>query len=399
MNAFRVLRKVATPLITLAILAAPVLAPIASHAQIVISVGIAPPPLPVYTQPLCPGEDYLWVPGYWAWGPDGYFWVPGAWVVPPDVGLLWTPGYWGWGGSAFLFHPGYWGPHVGFYGGVNYGFGYGGEGFYGGRWEGRHFAYNTAVMNVNRTVIRNTYEEHVRFNNVGNHVSYNGGRGGLEARPREQEVAAEHERHFGPTNMQQSHIQTAQGFRGNYANTNGGQPQAAAVPRPGAFNAAVPARGAQPGVQPGFHGGAQPGTQPGAQPGGMNHANGQPHNTVRPAYDQNTMHGQPDAQPQARTQPQARAQQEDRVQQPQQQQRPQQQPQQQFHQQPQQQQQPQQFHQQMQQPQQQQYRPQMQPQQQQQQFHQQPQQQQQARPQMQSAPQPQSHPQGGVNPH
>ncbi len=47
------------------------------------------------------------------------------------------------GGGVYVFHAGYWGPHVGFYGGVNYGFGYSGSGFYGGRWEGGHFAYNT----------------------------------------------------------------------------------------------------------------------------------------------------------------------------------------------------------------------------------------------------------------
>ena len=46
--------------------------------------------------------------------------------------MFWTPGYWDWGGEAFLFQLGYWGPHVGFCGGVNYGFGYDGDGFYGG---------------------------------------------------------------------------------------------------------------------------------------------------------------------------------------------------------------------------------------------------------------------------
>ena len=91
------------------------------------------------------------------WAGEGYYWVPGVWVRPPAVGLLWTPGYWGWGGSAFLFHEGYWGPHVGFYGGINYGFGYGGVGFFCGRWEGGAFAYNTAVVRVNTTIIHNTY--------------------------------------------------------------------------------------------------------------------------------------------------------------------------------------------------------------------------------------------------
>src|SRR6202044_3123883 len=61
-----------------------------------ISVGIAPPPLPVYAQPVIPAPGYMWTPGYWAWGPGGYYWVPGTWVQPPQVGLLWTPGYWGW---------------------------------------------------------------------------------------------------------------------------------------------------------------------------------------------------------------------------------------------------------------------------------------------------------------
>ncbi len=109
-----------------------------------ISVGFGPPALPIYEQPICPAEGYLWTPGYWAYDDgDGYYWVPGTWVQPPQVGFLWTPGYWGWGGSAFFFHEGYWGPHIGFYGGINYGFGYGGVGYEGGRWDGGHFSYNT----------------------------------------------------------------------------------------------------------------------------------------------------------------------------------------------------------------------------------------------------------------
>ena len=79
----------------------------------------------------------------------------------PQVGFLWTPGYWGWGGGAFLFHEGYWGPQVGFYGGINYGFGYGGDGYEGGRWENGRFAYNTYVNRVNTTIIHNTYNTRV----------------------------------------------------------------------------------------------------------------------------------------------------------------------------------------------------------------------------------------------
>ena len=57
-----------------------------------ISVGFAPPPLPVYEQPICPGDGYIWTPGYWAWDADGddYYWVPGTWVEAPEVGFLWT---------------------------------------------------------------------------------------------------------------------------------------------------------------------------------------------------------------------------------------------------------------------------------------------------------------------
>jgi hypothetical protein len=43
---------------------------------------------------------------------------------PPQVGYLWTPGWWGWGNGGYFFHEGFWGPTVGFYGGINYGFGY-----------------------------------------------------------------------------------------------------------------------------------------------------------------------------------------------------------------------------------------------------------------------------------
>src|SRR5271165_4005219 len=120
-----------------------------SPAPAQISVGVAihigPPVLPVYAQPICPGAGYIWTPGYWAYGPDGYFWVPGTWVLAPTPGYLWTPGYWGWGGGVYVFHAGYWGPHVGFYGGINYGFGYGGAGFFGGEWRGGVYHYNTAV--------------------------------------------------------------------------------------------------------------------------------------------------------------------------------------------------------------------------------------------------------------
>ncbi len=50
----------------------------ASFAQISISVAFAPPALPVYEQPLVPGDGYLWIPGYWAYADDDYYFGPQA---------------------------------------------------------------------------------------------------------------------------------------------------------------------------------------------------------------------------------------------------------------------------------------------------------------------------------
>jgi len=107
-----------------------------------------PPALPDYDQPPPPDEDYIWTPGYWAWALEGYYWVPGAWVEPPYVGALWTPGYWAFYGGRYRFHHGFWGLHIGFYGGINYGYGYTGYGYYGGYWRSGHFFYNREVNHI-----------------------------------------------------------------------------------------------------------------------------------------------------------------------------------------------------------------------------------------------------------
>ncbi len=183
-------------------------ASVASLAQVSVGVSIGvpvrvpPPPLPVYVQPPCPTPGFLWTPGYWAYGPAGYYWVQGVWVAPPHPGLLWTPGYWGFAAGVYGWHPGYWGPHVGFYGGVHYGFGYGGVGFVGGMWQGGVFRYNTAVVNVNTAVVHNTYiNRTVVMNQNFSHSSFNGP-GGVTASPTAQERMAMNEQHFGPTASQ-----------------------------------------------------------------------------------------------------------------------------------------------------------------------------------------------------
>jgi hypothetical protein len=218
-----------------------------AQVSIGISVGFAPPPLPVYEQPICPAEGYLWTPGYWAWDDeDGdYYWVPGTWVQAPEVGYLWTPSYWGWGGNAFIFHEGYWGPQVGFYGGINYGYGYFGHGYEGGRWDRDRFYYNRTVNNINVTEIHNTYNTTIVNNNrTVNRISYNGGNGGVNERPTRQEEGAARERHLPPVAPQVQHVQAARTNRDLRASVNQGKPPIAATPRPAAFNerGTVPAR-------------------------------------------------------------------------------------------------------------------------------------------------------------
>src|ERR1700743_3389428 len=173
-----------------------------------ISVHIAPPAIPVYEQPPCPTDGYIWIPGYWAYNDDsgGYYWVPGYWEAPPQVGFLWTPGYWGYTGGIYRWNAGYWGPHVGYYGGINYGCGYGGSGYYGGEWYGGRFRYNTAVTRVNTTVVHNTYVNRTVIRNVTvNRVSYNGGPHGVNVRPTAQEQVASRDRHIERTNDQAQH--------------------------------------------------------------------------------------------------------------------------------------------------------------------------------------------------
>ena len=206
--------------------------------QFRVAITIAPPALPVYEQPVCPGDGYIWTPGYWYWDDDAddYYWVPGTWVEAPEVGYLWTPGYWGWGGDAFIFHEGYWGPEVGFYGGINYGFGYFGDGYAGGRWDNGHFFYNRAVSNVNVTNIHNVYNTTVVNNTTINRVSYNGGNGGVEARATAQEEAAARQRHVPPVAAQTQHVQAARSNQQLRASVNRGKPPIAATDKAGEFS-------------------------------------------------------------------------------------------------------------------------------------------------------------------
>ncbi len=164
------------------------------------SADSAPPDLPVYDQPTMPGGGYVWTPGYWAWSDDDqdFYWVPGTWVLAPQADFLWTPGYWEIADVVFFWHPGYWGRHVGFYGGINYGFGYRGDA-------------------------------------SGGRQSYLGGNG-IQARPSAAQLAAANERHIEATPAQRQQIQAARARADLRFYQNQGRPPVAATPRPGVWS-------------------------------------------------------------------------------------------------------------------------------------------------------------------
>lgn len=238
-----------------------VAAPAGAQISIGISVGVPPPPLLVYDQPPLPGPDYIWTPGYWAWDDvvDDYYWVPGTWVLAPRPGLLWTPPWWGWDDGEYVFHSGYWGPHVGFYGGVPYGYGYTGFGFEGGYWRGNHVYYNRVVTNVTNVHITNIYQKNVVVNHI-TRISYNGGPGGVKARPARQDLIAAHEAHLAPTRNQFQHLVAARTDPRAFVTANRGRPPLVATPRP------LPAPRAAMHGDPGRIGGRPGG--PGMAPGG-----------------------------------------------------------------------------------------------------------------------------------
>src|SRR5271169_861553 len=165
-------------------------------------VNIAPPPLLSYEQATIPAEGYLWVPGYWAWRksvPDDYFWVPGTWVQPPQPGLLWTPPYWSRVDGSYAYHSGYWAAEVGFYGGIDYGYGYSGDGYQGGHWENGTFFYNRVVNNLGSLSIANVYDRAVTADDKDARVSFNGGRRGTTTQPTRHQEALVSAPHVGAT--------------------------------------------------------------------------------------------------------------------------------------------------------------------------------------------------------
>ena len=144
----------------------------------------------------------------------------------PDQGALWTPGYWGFHSGRYGFIQGSWGRYVGFYGGVNYGFGYAGIGYQGGYWHGNQFAYNREVNNFGSVRVENVYNRTVVINRtvINNRVSYNGGPQGIGMRPTPAQIAAFRTPHAPPMSAQLELRRTAATNRAQFAAVNHGRP-------------------------------------------------------------------------------------------------------------------------------------------------------------------------------
>ena len=270
----------------------------------------APPPLPVYQQPELTDPGDQWTPGYWNYASQGYYWVPGAWVAPPFIGALWTPGYWGFYGGRYRFNHGYWGHHIGFYGGVPYGFGYTGRGYEGGYWNGNRFYYNNSVNRVNTNEVHNVYVRNVAETN--NRTSFNGP-GGWNARPTASDAAVLHEQRVPAMQIQRQRVQEAASNRQQFAADNHGRPAMAALAEHQPADRVAPTamtpvgRPAQAGGSGAVNGGAHIPQDQGHGQAGFNARGSQPQpgEAGRPAQPEQTRPGNQLRQPaaEARTAP------------------------------------------------------------------------------------------------
>lgn len=55
------------------------------------------------------GDNYVWVPGYWAWDQDrkGYIWISACWRAAP-ANMSWVPGYWSQAEGGWEWVAGFW---------------------------------------------------------------------------------------------------------------------------------------------------------------------------------------------------------------------------------------------------------------------------------------------------
>jgi hypothetical protein len=87
-----------------------------------------------------------------------------------------SAGYWDYDNGVYVWYAGYWGPAVGYYGGIDYGYGYTGDGYHGGYWNHGAFYYNRTVNTITTVNITSVYNQSVDEHFRDRHISYHGGR-------------------------------------------------------------------------------------------------------------------------------------------------------------------------------------------------------------------------------
>jgi hypothetical protein len=102
------------------------------------------------------------------------------------------------------------------------------------------------VNNIGAAHIANVYNQPIVANRTINRASFNGGAGGVIAKPTNEELLAEKEQHVRPTKLQVGQARAA-GMRGEqFVSTNRGKPAIAATARLGEFKGkgVIPAKAA-----------------------------------------------------------------------------------------------------------------------------------------------------------
>lgn len=66
-----------------------------------------PPPARVEIMTACPGPDYVWISGSWAWH-DHWVWNRGYWGRRPHAGAIWVDSHWQHHHGGWKHHRGHW---------------------------------------------------------------------------------------------------------------------------------------------------------------------------------------------------------------------------------------------------------------------------------------------------
>src|SRR4029453_6585338 len=107
---------------------------------------------------------------------------------------------------------------------------YTGDGYWGGRWSGNTFQYNTAVTRVNTNVVHNTYiNNSVNKKVTANRASFNGPNGVNAQETAAQKAAAANAKKIPPTSQQLSRQQAASKEQNLRASVNKGKPNSDAI--------------------------------------------------------------------------------------------------------------------------------------------------------------------------